>query len=77
VVESGDLAIVRGLLLDSDMLAAVSARQLEHELDNGELVTLNVELADTRRAIGITYRAGSLLSPAANAIIEAIRSQAS
>jgi LysR family transcriptional regulator of gallate degradation len=50
---------------------------LEHELDNGELVTLNVELADTRRAIGITYRAGSLLSPAANAIIEAIRSQAS
>lgn len=77
VVESGDLAIVRGLLLDSDMLAAVSARQLQHELDNGELVSLEVELADTERPIGITFRAGSLLSPAANAMIEAIRAQAS
>lgn len=76
VVESGDLAIVRGLLLDSDMLAAVSARQLQHELDSGELVSLDAELADTERPIGITFRAGSLLSPAANAMIEAIRAQA-
>ncbi len=76
VVESGDLAIVRGLLLDSDMLAAVSAKQLQHELDSGELVSLDVDLADTRRPIGITFRAGSLLSPAASAMIEAIRSQA-
>ncbi len=75
VVESGDLAIVRGLLLDSDMLAAVSARQLQHELDSGELVSLNVDLADTQRPIGITFRAGSLLSPAASALIEAIRAQ--
>ncbi len=75
VVESGDLAMVRGLLLNSDMLAAVSARQLQHELDNGELVSLNVELADTRRAIGITLRAGSLLSPAASAMVDAIRLQ--
>ena len=52
VVESGDLGIVRGLLLGSDMLAAVSARQLEHELESGELVQLPLDLADTHRAIG-------------------------
>lgn len=75
VVESGDLAIVRGLLLGSDMLAAVSARQLEHELSHGELVTIPLSMENTRRAIGITSRAGSLLSPAAKAMIDAIRQQ--
>ncbi|MFS7195351.1 LysR family transcriptional regulator [Rahnella inusitata] len=73
VVESGDLGIVRGLLLGSDMLAAVSARQLEHELESGELVKLPLELADTHRAIGLTFRAGSLLSPAAGALVAEIR----
>ena len=75
VVESGDLAIVRGLLLGSDMLAAVSARQLEHELSHGELVVIPMAMENTRRAIGITSRAGSLLSPAAKAMIDAIRQQ--
>lgn len=73
VVESGDLGIVRGLLLGSDMLAAVSARQLEHELESGELVKLPLDLADTHRAIGLTFRAGSLLSPAAEALVMEIR----
>jgi LysR family transcriptional regulator, regulator for genes of the gallate degradation pathway len=73
VVESGDLGIVRGLLLGSDMLAAVSARQLEHELESGELVKLPLDLADTHRAIGLTFRAGSLLSPAAGALVAEIR----
>ncbi len=73
VVESGDLGIVRGLLLGSDMLAAVSARQLEHELESGELVQLPLDLADTHRAIGLTFRAGSLLSPAAGALVAEIR----
>jgi LysR family transcriptional regulator of gallate degradation len=73
VVESGDLGIVRGLLLGSDMLAAVSARQLEHELESGELIKLPLDLADTHRAIGLTFRAGSLLSPAAQALVKEIR----
>ncbi len=73
VVESGDLALVRGLLRDSDMLAAVSAHQLEFELASEELVVLPIALPDTRRAIGLSYRTGSLPSPAADALIGFLR----
>lgn len=62
VVESGDLAIVRGLLMDSDMVAAVSWHQLEYELKSGTLKPLSFTLPDTRRDIGITLRAGALHS---------------
>ena len=73
VVESGDLALVRGLLLHSEMVAAVSAHQLEHELASGELAALPLSLPDTGRDIGLTCRAGCLHSPAAQAMIDCLR----
>jgi len=73
VVETGDLALLRGLLLNSDMLAAVSAHQLEYEMASGQLVPLSVTLPDTGRAIGLTFRAGCLHSPAAEALIGYLR----
>jgi LysR family transcriptional regulator of gallate degradation len=73
VVESADMAIIRGLLLRSDMLAAVSAHQLEQEIASGELCILPLELKQTTRAIGLTYRNGCLHSPVAQAMMEMIR----
>ncbi len=73
VVESADLAIIRGLLLGSDMIAAVSAHQLGHEIDSGELQPLKLELPLTERPIGLTYRAAGLHAPAAHALMEQIR----
>ncbi|CAI8827505.1 LysR family transcriptional regulator [Pseudomonas sp. IT-P258] len=73
VVESGDMAIIRGLLLRSDMLAAVSAHQLEQEIASGELCILPLELNQTTRAIGLTYRNGCLHSPVALALMDMIR----
>ena len=73
VVESGDLAIIRGLLLRSSMLAAVSAHQLEQEIASGELCILPLELKQTTRAIGLTYRNGCLHSPVAQALMDMIR----
>lgn len=73
VVESGDMAIIRGLLLRSDMLAAVSAHQLEQEIASGELCILPLELKQTTRAIGLTYRTGCLHSPVAQALMDSIR----
>ena len=72
VVESGDLAIVRGLLLNSDMVAVVSSHQLEYELSAGILQPLRLTLPDTRRQIGLTFRQGALHSPAAQALLECI-----
>jgi LysR family transcriptional regulator, regulator for genes of the gallate degradation pathway len=58
-VETGDLAVLRGLLLASDMLTAISAHQLRHEIRAGALVALDVVLAATRRKIGLSTRAGA------------------
>lgn len=73
VLESGDLAIVRGLLLRTDMIAAVSSQQTAWELEAGVLKQLAFSLPDTRREIGLIFRQGSLHSPAAQAVIDTIR----
>jgi len=72
-VETGDLALLRGLLLQSDMVTAISAHQLHHEIEIGALVVLNHPLESTRRQIGITQRRNALPSPAAKALIDAVR----
>lgn len=72
-VESGDMAVIRGLLLRSQMLAAVSAHQLEQEIVAGELCILGQPLPHTERAIGLTYRSGCLHTAAAQALMAMIR----
>ena len=72
-VETADLAVIRGLLLGTDMLAALSAQQLHYECQSGELVVLDVKLHNTRRDIGLTMRSAGTPSPAARALIDAIR----
>jgi LysR family transcriptional regulator of gallate degradation len=72
-VETGDLAVLRGLLLESDMLTAISAHQLRYEIRDGSLVVLDFPLAPTRRQIGLSQRLGALPSPGATALMEEIR----
>ncbi len=72
-VETADLAVIRGLLLDTDMITVLSAQQLHYELASGQLVALDVTLRKVRRDIGLTLRAGGTPSPAARVLIDAIR----
>lgn len=72
-VETGDLALLRGLLLQSDMVTAISAHQLRYEIETGALVVLPRPLESTRRRIGLTQRRNALPSPAAKALIDAVR----
>ena len=75
-VETSDLAVLRGVLLNSDLLTAISPRQLSYELDAGMLTVLPFPLHDTRRVIGITRRADSLASPGAKILMEEIARRA-
>jgi LysR family transcriptional regulator of gallate degradation len=75
-VETGDLAILRSLLLNSDMLTPISPHQLCFELKAGDLVELPVQLGKTMREIGITLREGAQLSPATEVVLASIRAQA-
>jgi LysR family transcriptional regulator of gallate degradation len=72
VVETSDLAVLRSVLLNTDLLTAISPRQLHYELAAGLLTPLPVPLPDTRRVIGITRRTDSLASPGAKILIEEI-----
>jgi len=72
VVETSDLAVLRGVLLNTDLLTAISPRQLAYELDAGLLALLPVPLRDTRRVIGITRRSDSVASPGAKILMEEI-----
>ncbi|MES2756037.1 MAG: LysR family transcriptional regulator [Pseudomonadota bacterium] len=75
-VETSDLAILRGMLMHSDAVTAISAQQLRYEIDAGLLTTLDVELPHASRVIGITQRADSHASPGALALMAEIRCHA-
>src|SRR5438067_272263 len=72
VVETSDLAVLRGVLLNSDLLTAISPRQLSYELASGMVTLLPIPLLETRRVIGITRRTDSLASPGATILMEEI-----
>ncbi|KAF0222123.1 MAG: LysR family transcriptional [Rhodospirillaceae bacterium] len=72
-VETGDLAVIRHLLSCSDLLTAMSPRQMQQEIAAGLIRELPVILGRTVRHIGLTLRDGALLSPAAHAVMDNIR----
>ena len=72
VVETSDLAVLRGVLVNSDLLTAISPRQLSYELRAGLLRVLPFALEDTRRVIGVTQRTDSVASPGAKILIDEI-----
>lgn len=76
VVETSDLAVLRGVLVNSDLVTAISARQLAYELEGGLLARLPMPLPDTRRPIGITRRSDSLASPGAKLLMEEVARRA-
>jgi LysR family transcriptional regulator of gallate degradation len=73
VVETSDLALLRGVLLETDLLTAISPRQLHYELSAGLLTALRVPLPETKRVIGITLRSDSHPSPGASLLMHEIR----
>jgi LysR family transcriptional regulator of gallate degradation len=54
-------------------VTALSAQQLHYECESGQLVVLDVSLHNTQRDIGLAVRSEGTPSPAARALIDAIR----
>ena len=72
-VETSDHTLLRGLLLNSDMVTAISSQQLYYERLSGQLSVLDIEFKETTRSIGIMRRIGAYPSPGALVLMEAIR----
>jgi LysR family transcriptional regulator of gallate degradation len=75
-VETGDLALVRGLLLQGPMLTVLSTHQMRYEVDARQLAMLRLPMEGLQRHIGVTTRAGARLSAAALALLAEIRAAA-
>jgi len=56
IVEVGCQMTSRNLLLNSDMLALLSAHQIELEQFTGQLSVLDIKLEETKRTIGVSTR---------------------
>jgi LysR family transcriptional regulator of gallate degradation len=69
-VETGDLALLRGLLMSSDMLTVLSAHQLHYEVATGQLVVLPFDMPGLERSIGVMTRKGAHLAPGARALLD-------
>ena len=72
-VETSSLSMVRGLLMDSDRVALLSEHQIYYDMQFGILDVLPVVLEDTYRPIGLTLRAHTQPSPAAELFLEYLR----
>ena len=72
-METGDLAMVRGMLMDGGMLTVLSTHQVRYELDAGQVRVLPVDLKGLHREIGITTRRGAQLPAGALALLDEIR----
>ena len=72
-VETSDHAILRGLLLHSDLVTVISSHQLHYEIAAGVVKVLDIALPNTSRVIGIIQRMDSRPSPGALALMTAIR----
>ena len=73
VVETSSLVTLRGLLMESDRVTILSRHQILFEEQCGLLAVLTFELSGTARAIGITRRRRSSMSPAAALLADEIR----
>jgi len=74
--ETGDLALLRGLLVSSDMITVLSANQLHYEIATGQLAVLPFPMHGLERQIGVTTRAGAYLSPGGDALLAELKSVA-
>lgn len=68
--------MMQALLAQSDRLALMSPRQVQAEIRAGLLVQLGVPVRHEPRMIGLVRRAGYLPTPAAQSLLDALRSVA-
>jgi len=73
VIETSSLVVLRGLLLETDAVTALSRHQVIYEEANGMLASLPIDLPETDRPIGVTRRASGSVPPATQLLLSEIR----
>ncbi|MBI3711956.1 MAG: LysR family transcriptional regulator [Burkholderiales bacterium] len=75
-IETSAIPVITSLLLSSDVIIALPPETVQHYLDAGALVELDVDLGLRMDAYGIITRKQHRLSPGAQAMLDVLRSLA-
>lgn len=73
---SSSLVLLRGLFSQGDYISIASKRQIQADLNAGSVVQLPIELPDSQRAIGLTFRSEWQPTPLQESFLNIIRSKA-
>ncbi len=74
-IVSSSLILLRGLMMQKDYITIMSSKQIEVEHDQGLLFPLPIELTDSARSIGLTFRIGWKPTATQNRFIDLIRDE--
>lgn len=72
-IETSAIPVITSLLLSSDIIIALPPETMQHHLDAGSLVQLQVDLGLRMDAYGIVTRKQHRLSPGAQAMLDVLR----
>lgn len=75
-VVANSLVLVRGLMMRGDYVTIMSHKQIEVEQQYGIMAPLPIDLGDSARPIGLTYRANWRPTPTQARFLDLIREQA-
>ena len=75
-IETSSLTMLRGLLLESERLALISAHLVKFEVERGILTVLPVKLSETSRPIGVILRDVSCQAPGLKYLLAHLRTVA-
>lgn len=75
-IVASSLVLVRGLMMRGDYVTIMSRKQIEVEQAYGFLAPLPIDLSDSIRPIGLTYRANWRPTPTQSRFLDMIRAQA-
>jgi DNA-binding transcriptional LysR family regulator len=76
VIETASLPVITNLLRDSDLLTALPAESVAPYVQSNQLAVLPIDLGVRMEFFGIVRRRDQLLSPAAERVLDALRSAA-
>lgn len=76
IIETASLPVITNLLRDSDLLTALPVESVAPYVQADQLAVLSIELGVRMEFFGIVRRRDQLLSPAADRVLEALRSTA-
>lgn len=74
-IVSSSLVLVRGLMMRGDYITVMSRRQCAVEEQLGLLAALDIDLPDSTRPIGLTFRRGWVATASQRRLLDLIRTQ--